>query len=76
MTQEERHCILARVNLDRGDASAEPFTFKRWLASGADWKVSCVVVVLTALQADDGVDLGLCNHFWVHYDGHLCSGLL
>jgi hypothetical protein len=46
MTKEERFCILARVNLDRGDATPEPFTFKRWLDSGKDWKVSCPAMVL------------------------------
>jgi hypothetical protein len=45
MTKEERSCILARVNLDRGDATAERFTLKKWLASGSDWKVSSVAMV-------------------------------
>ena len=50
MTKEERFCILARVNLDRGDASPEKFTFKSWLASGKDWKVSCLAQVYEIFQ--------------------------
>jgi hypothetical protein len=31
--------ILRRINKDRKDAVAEPFSFKKWLACGVDWKI-------------------------------------
>lgn len=40
LTEEERLCILARVNHDRGDANVEPFNLKKWASSGLDWKVT------------------------------------
>ncbi|KAL1581892.1 hypothetical protein WHR41_09336 [Cladosporium halotolerans] len=39
LTEEERLCILARVNHDRGDANVERFNLKKWAASGLDWKI-------------------------------------
>ena len=39
LTADEQALILARVNLDRGDAAVEKFTFGRWARSGLDWKI-------------------------------------
>lgn len=39
LTEDERLCILARVNQDRGDADAEKFNIKKWARSGLDWKI-------------------------------------
>ncbi|KAI7174152.1 hypothetical protein D0869_05265 [Hortaea werneckii] len=39
LTEEERLCILARVNQDRGDADTEKFNIKLWARSGLDWKI-------------------------------------
>ena len=76
MTREERHCILARVNLDRGDASPEKFTFKRWLSSGKDWKVSYLASVVWESPANSSVDMGIRNHLRLHHNRHLRSSLL
>lgn len=39
LSEEERLCILARVNQDRGDAVTEKFNIKLWARSGLDWKI-------------------------------------
>lgn len=39
LSEEERLCILARVNQDRGDADTEKFNIKLWARSGLDWKI-------------------------------------
>ncbi|TKA34117.1 hypothetical protein B0A50_00097 [Salinomyces thailandicus] len=56
LTEDERLCILARVNQDRGDAAAEKFNIGKWARSGLDWKIwayamifGCITTVSYAL---------------------------
>ena len=39
LNEEEIAFILRRINKDRNDANTEAWNFKKWAASGADWKV-------------------------------------
>merc|ERR1712000_285734 len=39
LTDDEQKCIIMRVNADRGDADLTKFEWKRWAASGKDWKI-------------------------------------
>lgn len=39
LTTKEIEFVIRRINRDRGDAIAEDWNFKKWLASGKDWKI-------------------------------------
>lgn len=39
LSSDEQRLILARVNVDRGDASVEEFSIGKWAQSGLDWKI-------------------------------------
>ncbi|KAF1837178.1 MFS general substrate transporter [Decorospora gaudefroyi] len=39
VNSEEIGFILRRINKDRSDASEEPWNFRKWAASGKDWKI-------------------------------------
>lgn len=39
LTTDEQRLILARVDVDRGDAVLEKFTLRRWARGGLDWKI-------------------------------------
>lgn len=56
LSSDEQRLILARVNVDRGDADVEKFTIAKWARSGLDWKIwayatifGCVTTVTYAL---------------------------
>ncbi|KAI6869802.1 retrograde regulation protein 2 [Hortaea werneckii] len=39
INSEEIKFIIRRINKDRSDASEEEWNFRKWAASGADWKI-------------------------------------
>jgi hypothetical protein len=39
LSTKELEFILRRINKDRNDAEAEPFSFKRWAEGGLDLKI-------------------------------------
>lgn len=39
VNSEEIAFVIRRVNKDRNDANEEPWNFKKWAASGKDWKI-------------------------------------
>ncbi|PGH20098.1 hypothetical protein AJ80_03666 [Polytolypa hystricis UAMH7299] len=39
LRDDECDFVLSRINKDRGDAVAEPWSFKLWISSGADWRL-------------------------------------
>lgn len=39
LTTSEIEFVIRRINRDRGDAEAEAWDFRKWLASARDWKI-------------------------------------
>ena len=39
INSEEIQFIIRRINKDRSDASEERWNFRKWAASGKDWKI-------------------------------------
>ena len=39
LTDREIDFIIRRIDRDRGDAIAEPWSWRKWAASGLDWKI-------------------------------------
>lgn len=51
LNPEEVAFIIRRVNRDRGDADEEKFNFRKWAASGADWKIWSFAMIVSLLPA-------------------------
>jgi hypothetical protein len=39
LSTKEIEFIIRRIDRDRGDAVAEDWNFRKWLASATDWKI-------------------------------------
>lgn len=49
LTDDEQKCIIMRVNADRGDADLTKFEWKRWAASGKDWKIWAYALIFGSI---------------------------
>ncbi|CZR54644.1 related to nicotinamide mononucleotide permease [Phialocephala subalpina] len=49
LTPDELRCIIARVNMDRGDVELTKFNFKKWAGSGADWKIWAYALIFGSI---------------------------
>ncbi|KAF2012737.1 MFS general substrate transporter [Aaosphaeria arxii CBS 175.79] len=49
LNEDEVAFILRRIDKDRSDATAEKWNFKKWAASGADWKVWSFAMIFFCL---------------------------
>ncbi|CAL3966783.1 hypothetical protein PZA11_003270 [Diplocarpon coronariae] len=49
LTPDEQQCIIMRVDADRGDAELSKFEFKKWVASGKDWKIWAYALIFGSI---------------------------
>lgn len=49
LKDNEINFVIRRINKDRGDAECEPWDFKKWLFSGADFKVWSFAMIFFCL---------------------------
>ena len=51
LSREECAFVIRRVDRDRGDAVAEPFTYGRFLRPAGDWKIWCFALIFLYVDA-------------------------
>ena len=49
LSEDEKKCIIMRVNADRGDADLTKFEWKKWAASGKDWKIWAYALIFGSI---------------------------
>ena len=49
LTEDERKCVIGRVNADRGDAELVKFNLRLWARSGKDWKIWAYALIFGSI---------------------------
>ena len=49
LSDDEKRLVLAKVNIDRGDAAMEKFSLGKWARSGTDWKVWAYALIFGSI---------------------------